>query len=628
MSTSFIESAQAAFADGDYARAIALYEQAMLVWPELASMYLFNLNRAKDLLSQGGEHTLIPSNYPGSADMVFIHDLYREVEQALGRLPVDSPSQSRSLVSVVMTSHNVAEYIEQAVTSLVRQTHMPLEVIVVDDASTDDTWLILQRLSMEYPIVIRRLNTNLGTYFAKNYGVQLAQGEFIFFQDGDDLCHPERIRLSLRELQQPGTVCVQGCYSRVLFPIGQVLPLNGLVKKPGLITLGLKKSVFDEIGFFNCTTKASDDEFYQRLRTFYRGQPRAVRRLELPLYYSTLRKGSLFADMITNDPAADGCIEQRPSPVRQRYVEAFQKVLCQLPPAQYRRVFCFPVIRDLIDVDPEMTRLANPAISVVLSLCSIPERQESLRRTLASLAPQVDEIHVYLDRYTDVPDFVRDCHARVTVRLAKDLPGLRDNGKFVPLLHRSEECYFFTADDDIEYPPDYVNTLVKKIEFYGRLAVVGVHGVLIPERPSGYFSGFRRVLWFKRGLEQDQLVNNLGTGTVAFHSGRLAGMDYRDFNYGGMVDLYLAIFCKLNGIPMVAIARPLNWLVEMKSKTPNLFVEFSQNDEKQSHLVRQHVPWGYTAITKAVHSAARRPGAAEAGECLRTLLPLLPQCLA
>lgn len=628
---SFVKEAPAAFDAGDYAQAVRLYEQAILARPEPAAMYRFNLERARARLS-GATPSNVDEKPLRAGDAISLRALYHEVAQAVARLPARHLTDAQPLVSVVMTTHNVADYVEQAVTSLLRQTHTALEIIVVDDCSTDATWRILQRLADEFPIVIRRLNANLGTYFAKNFGVQLARGEFVFFQDGDDLCHPERIRLCVHELWQPGVMCVQSSYSRVLFPAGQVLPVNGLVKKLGLITLGVRRAVFDEIGFFNCTMKASDDEFFQRLQAFYRDRPDAVRVLDLPLYYNTLREGSLFADMIANDPAADGHIEQRLSPVRQQYLEAFQALHRDVPREQYRAVFRYPVTRDLINVLPEMSRLANPALPVVASVCSIPERQALFQRMLASLAPQVDELHVYLDRYDAVPDFVRDCHPKVTVRLSRDLPGLRDNGKFVPLLGRQEACYFFTADDDIEYPPDYVNALVKKIEHYGRLAVVGVHGVRIPEQPTGYFSGFRRVHWFIRELEQDRLVNNLGTGTMACHSDCLKGLDYRRFVHSGMVDLCLAAFCRTRGVPMVAVARHENWLVQLEEPVhengvKNLFAEGSADDEKQSRLVRQHAPWGYAAIEQAVEAAARKTRDATAGERLRALLPVLRQCL-
>jgi hypothetical protein len=141
------------------------------------------------------------------------------------------------------------------------------------------------------------------------------------------------------------------------------------------------------------------------------------------------------------------------------------------------------------------------------------------------------------------------------------------------------------------------------------------------------------VHWFIRALEQDRLVNILGTGTVAFHSGRLKNLDYRHFRHSGMVDLYLAAFCKARGIPMVAVARPENWLVDIQLATegntpaPTLFAEGSQNDEKQSHLVRQHAPWGYGAIMQAVETSARQAETEAAAERMRELLPVLPQCL-
>jgi hypothetical protein len=247
----------------------------------------------------------------------------------------------------------------------------------------------------------------------------------------------------------------------------------------------------------------------------------------------------------------------------------------------------------------------------------------------------VDELHVYLDRYESVPAFLRECHRKLTVRLSRDFPDLRDNGKFIPLRDLVDDCYFFTADDDIEYPPDYVNTLLKKIEYYGCAAVVGVHGVIVPENPEGYFSGFRRVHWFGGELERDQLVNNLGTGTMAFHTRRLRDLDHRSFEHSGMVDLYVGAFCKDRGIPMVSVSRHRNWLVEMKlpttyGKVPlTLFAEGFQNDAKQTQLIRRHAPWGYSAITRAVDKTADQLPVTEGSDAavrrLRELLPVLPQ---
>lgn len=636
-SMSLSSRATAAFRSGQLALAVDLYQRAMAEQPELAHLYLLTLNMARKKLglepiAERAAPATAPSwrdgaLRPAARGTVTLEDLYQQVALVAQRTPA-APASQCPLVSVLMTSHNVAKYIEEAVTSVLRQSWPNLELIVVDDASSDATWPILQRLQKSVGnLRCRRLNSNLGTYFAKNHALQLARGEFIFFQDGDDICHPERIRLSMQKLMQPNVVCVRGAYSRVLFPSGQVFPVNGMVSKLGLITLGLRRQVFDEIGFFNCTSKASDEEFYQRLNVWVAHKGREVRNLELSLYYNTLREGSLFADMITNDPAVDGTIEQRPSASRANYVEAFTRQHRELGVEHFRKFFRFPVIRDLIPVMPDMSYLANPAQPVVASLCSIPERAELLRQTLASLAPQVDALHVYLDRYESIPDFIQDCHPQVRVYLSRDYPGLRDNGKFLAFAAQSVDCYYFTADDDILYPPDYVASMIRRIEHYGREAVIGVHGVLLPEEAEGYFSVYRKVLMFKRELEHDALVNNLGTGTVAFHSTLLRGLELEHFREPGMADLYLSVFCKQRNIPMIAIARPDDWLQELPSPNTSLYHEFRQADDQQSVLIRTHKPWGYAAIRLAVAGAAQRADRTEVGQRLEALVPQLHPCL-
>lgn len=618
---------------GRLQEAIELYERAMVEQPELAHVYAFSLNRLRKQLGLPSlaELPLGSTSRPFAAHAqgggrVLLEDLYAQVAEACRALPALTGTVPR--VSVLMTSHNVADYIEAAVTSVLRQSWLNIELIVVDDASTDGTWAILQRLQRSVGnLRCRRLNTNLGTYFAKNHALQLASGAFVFFQDGDDISHPDRIRLGMQQLMQAGVVCVRGAYSRVRFPAGEVLPVNGKLSKLGLITLGLRRAVFEQIGYFNCTSKASDEEFFQRLERWVSVQGGEIRTLDLPLYYNTLRDGSLFCDMIANDPVRDGNIEQRPSSSRVAYMEAFNRQHHALGVEGFKSFFRYPVLRDLIPVQPDMSYLPNLRLPVFASLCSVPERVDLLRQTLNSLAPQVDALHVYLDRYPKVPDFVRDCHPQITVYLSRDYPGLRDNGKFLALAAQQLDCYYFTADDDILYPPDYVASLVRCIEKYGRQAVVGVHGVLLPERADRYFTGYRKVLHFTRGLERDALVSNLGTGTVAFHAALLKGLDLGFFGDAGMADLYLSLFCKQRSVPMVAIARHDDWLQELPSPNTSLYAEAVQSDSRQSDLVRSNGPWGYAAIRQAVEAAGGRAGDEAVRERLAGLVPVLHQCL-
>ena len=274
-----IPAANAARQAGDLWHALQLFQQAAAAQPQLASAYRFTIERLQQQMAKNGHPLPAPT----------LRMLTEQVSAAAGQLsPI--PADGGQLVSVLMTAHNVAPYIEAAVTSVLAQSWRHLQLVVVDDASTDGTWELLQRLAKsDSRLSIHRLNTNLGTYYAKNLALSQAEGRFVFFQDGDDLSHPERLRLGMQQLLQPGVLAVQGAYSRVDFSSTRVLPVNGLLYKLGLITLGLRRKVFDDIGVFNCTSKASDDEFFQRLQAHAATGAGTIAALDIPAYYNTFR---------------------------------------------------------------------------------------------------------------------------------------------------------------------------------------------------------------------------------------------------------------------------------------------------------------------------------------------------
>ena len=127
----------------------------------------------------------------------------------------------------------------------------------------------------------------------------------IFFHDSDDVCHRNRIEISLQALENnPNKIAVRTAYARI-DPIScNIIKVDGYDYKLGLITLGIKRSVFNKIGFFNCTTKASDDEFYNRMKSYYKKQN--IIDISQPLYFNTMRAGSLISDMIEMDEKQGG----------------------------------------------------------------------------------------------------------------------------------------------------------------------------------------------------------------------------------------------------------------------------------------------------------------------------------
>lgn len=495
-----------------------------------------------------------------------------------------SPLKQNPLVSVIMTSHNAEKYIESAVYSLVDQSYDNIEIIIVDDCSSDRTVEILDRLTRSTKKIKHfRLNSNLGTYYAKNLGILQSKGDIIFFHDSDDICHKYRIEICVKALEdKPEAVAVRSAYARVNADDGSIVIVDGHQYKLGLITLGIKRSVFKEIGFFNCTTKASDDELFNRMRRHY--TKAKIIDVSQPLYFNTMRANSLIGDMI--DWKGESEIKQNFSASRANYVKSFTDVHDKSSD-NFAKLFVFPTIRDLVPVDSDMTKLANPKIPVYVNVCSIPSREQKLKRVINILYNQCDHIHVYLDGYDKIPDFLKD--KKIEVVLCQDKSkSIRDNGKFIlldRLVKENKDGYYITVDDDINYPIDYVNAMIKRLNYYDDKVVLGVHGVLLPKYLDRYFSSRRKVLSFYRRLEQDKLVHLLGTGTTVFRVNQFKGFSLAGLTHTGMADVFLAIECQRRSIPLITIARFDNWVSEMEKEASNLFTEFKDNDSVQTKLL-------------------------------------------
>jgi glycosyltransferase involved in cell wall biosynthesis len=114
----------------------------------------------------------------------------------------------RPLVSVVMPTYNRASLLGRAIRSALNQTYNNLEIIVVDDASSDDTPDVVKAFQDQRVRYIRH-DTNRGGSAARNTGIRNATGEFIAFLDDDDEWEPTKTEEQLRVLERE-------CYDAVL----------------------------------------------------------------------------------------------------------------------------------------------------------------------------------------------------------------------------------------------------------------------------------------------------------------------------------------------------------------------------------------------------------------------------
>ncbi len=118
-------------------------------------------------------------------------------------------AQRNPLVSVVLPVYNMANYVSDAVRSILKQTYTNIELIIIDDGSTDELLKTLEYFDDER-IKIRRFAANRGLVYALNYGFGIAQGEYIARMDADDISFPRRLEKQIEFMERNPEVGVCG----------------------------------------------------------------------------------------------------------------------------------------------------------------------------------------------------------------------------------------------------------------------------------------------------------------------------------------------------------------------------------------------------------------------------------
>lgn len=236
------------------------------------------------------------------------------------RVAEESESQTGPLISVLMTTFNTGKRAEAAIASLLAQSYKSLELIIVDDASNDDTFERLEKLArQDNRIRLLRLPRNVGTYAAKRIGLMHAQGEFVTCHDSDDWSHPEKLSRQLAPLLADSTIiCTVSnwvrmqddgvYYARQIYPLARLNPSSPLFRR---------EVVIREAGAWDCVKTGADSEFLARLKLIFGAN--AIKKVNEPLTLGSHRSDSLMT------AASTGYMQTGISPQRQKYWEAWSQ---------------------------------------------------------------------------------------------------------------------------------------------------------------------------------------------------------------------------------------------------------------------------------------------------------------
>jgi glycosyltransferase involved in cell wall biosynthesis len=188
------------------------------------------------------------------------------------------------LVSVVLPTYNRAATLPRAIYSILNQTYRNIELLVIDDASTDDTAAVVGAID-DPRVRYVRLDRNRGQSGARNEGMRLSTGAFIAFQDSDDEWLVEKLEKQVSAAKAAGSEVVSVFHMRLLYgrdegrtygpgrvccvPVvgasGEPIDFIKATHRQNLIspqTLLVSRACFEKVGFFDTTLRTSPDWDY------------------------------------------------------------------------------------------------------------------------------------------------------------------------------------------------------------------------------------------------------------------------------------------------------------------------------------------------------------------------------
>ncbi|MDD5125702.1 glycosyltransferase family 2 protein [Methylovulum sp.] len=199
-------------------------------------------------------------------------------------------TKENTLVSVVLPTFNRGHIIELSIRSVLAQTYNNIELIVIDDASTDDTEKKIEELN-DSRIKYLKLKENVGASAARNKGISLARGILVAFQDSDDIWFPKKLERQIDSYNDMYNryETVAGCFCRYIKISGNngtnVVPLSSdllanegnyhekLLSRNliGTPTILAKKEALDKVGGFDSSLSTDEDwDLVLKLTKLYR----------------------------------------------------------------------------------------------------------------------------------------------------------------------------------------------------------------------------------------------------------------------------------------------------------------------------------------------------------------------
>lgn len=231
---------------------------------------------------------------------------------------------------------------------------------------------------------------------------------------------------------------------------------------------------------------------------------------------------------------------------------------------------------------------------LVAGMATMPSRRANARIAIGSILKQVDRLYLFLDRF-ETPVDIR--HPKIVALRSQDFGDLRANGKLLGLTMCVGPTLYFTVDDDIRYPDDYVERMAKQLLALPRNTVLGVHGSRL-KPPVRSYREDRQSLHRALLRTEHELVDVIGTDSAVFFNSVL-NFDVRSWSSVNMVDLNFAIECAKRGLDRKLATRRRFWVEALSENQPDsIYMALRKDDSQQTVLANALLKLGPAALER------------------------------
>ncbi len=209
-------------------------------------------------------------------------------------------------------------------------------------------------------------------------------------------------------------------------------------------------------------------------------------------------------------------------------------------------------------------------------MATIPSRACAFKEAVESLIEQADKLLIYLNGYATEPDFIRELHQQGKVDFILDPIGASAAAaKF--FWAGQVKGYYFTCDDDIIYPSNYVEKTIAALNELPKKTVVAYHGKNYRTISTDIRLDRTFLTKFEDAQSRNLKIEVLGTGVCAFHSSILNGYGayMACLHLPRSMDLAFSMFLRKKGIKKIVLKRNQGWL------KANTKVQHGLNEQKQ-----------------------------------------------